>query len=99
MVLTGLLLVALVTVIVGVVLANVTLLIVSLVASVLAALVLYRSWGTIRERRTNMGRRKKGADEPVPASAAAGSASPIAAPRRAAPGEVLVVDGRPAYHQ
>src|SRR3954453_15620168 len=102
MVLTGLLLVAFVSVILGVVLASVTWLIVSLVASVLAAFVLYRSWGTIKERRTNMARRKKTAEQSVPAKVGpSGSTSSVAAPVASVPGrdDVLVVDGRPAYHQ
>ncbi len=102
MVLTGLLLIALVSLALGLAWASVTWLVVSLVASVLAAFVLYRSWGTIKKRRTNMARRKKAADQPVPAPAAAGgSSASVAAPVPSAAGlvDVLVVDGRPAYHQ
>src|SRR3954468_8463014 len=68
MVLTGLLIIAAVSLVLGVVLANVTWLIVSLVASVLAAFFLYRSWGAIKERRTNMARRKSPQSEPSHAS-------------------------------
>ena len=59
MVLIVLLLVAAVSVVIGVVYASVAWLIVSLVASVLAAAVLYRSWGTIKERRAHMARGNK----------------------------------------
>ena len=102
MLLLALLLIALVSVILGVVFASVAWLIVSLVASVLSAVVLIRSWQMIKERRTQMARgnksekptgrswfrRKKDEsldDAPAPAAAAADP-------------EVLVVDGRPEYH-
>src|SRR4051794_14577136 len=95
MVLTGLLIIAAVSVVLGLVLASATWLIVSLVASVLAAFFLYRSWGTIKERRTNMARRKKPA-ESGPSGASPPSVGVTASSR---PDDVWVVDGRPAYHR
>src|SRR3954464_4330065 len=80
MVLTGLLIIAAVSLVLGVVLANVTWLIVSLVASVLAAFFLYRSWGAIKERRTNMARRKSPQSEPPAASSPPARAAAAARP-------------------
>src|SRR4051794_21753107 len=93
MVLTGLLIIAAVSLVLGVVLANVTWLIVSLVASVFAAFFLYRSWGAIKERRTNRPRRKSPQSEP------SASSPPARAAATGRPDEVWVVDGRPAYHR
>ena len=84
MVLTVLLIVAAVTVVIGVVLASVPWLIVSLVASVLAGIALVRSWGSLTEKAARA-RRKK----PVPATE----------PAVERPGEVWVVDGRPRFHR
>src|SRR5437763_15904039 len=93
MVLTVLLIVAAVTVVIGVVLASVPWLIVSLVASALAAFALVRSWGSLTEKAARA-RRKKAA----PAGAKGGGAGTAAnAPER--PGQVWVVDGRPLFHR
>ena len=59
MVLIVLLLVATAGVIIGLAYSSVGWFIVSLVASVLALAVLYRSWGTIKERRAHMARGNK----------------------------------------
>src|SRR4051812_41012110 len=103
MLLTALVIVAAVSVVLGLVLPSVPWLIASLVASVLAAFFLYRSWGSIKERRTNMARRKKPAESvasPAPAPPPPSPASPPAAPPvTGGPDDVWVVDGRPAYHR
>src|SRR4051794_21016693 len=96
MVLTALVIVALVSVVLGLVLPSVLWLIVSLVASVLAAFFLYRSWGAIKERRTNMARRKKPAESVASGSSASPPAGTAATGR---PDDVWVVDGRVAYHR
>src|SRR3954469_19311057 len=93
MVLTVLLIVAAVTVVVGVVLASVPWLIVSLVASALAAFALVRSWGSLSEKAARARRKKTD-----PAAAKGGAAGPAGtAPER--PGQVWVVDGRPLFHR
>src|SRR3954449_6248526 len=94
MLLTALVIVAAVSVVLGLVLPSVPWLIASLMASVLAAFFLYRSWGAIKERRTNMARRKSPQSDP-----SAASTPPARAEATGSPDEVWVVDGRPAYHR
>ncbi|MDT4921654.1 MAG: hypothetical protein QOI15_2556, partial [Pseudonocardiales bacterium] len=104
MLLLTLLLIALISVILGVIFASVAWLFVSLVASVLAAMVLVRSWRMIKERRTQMARGSK-SDKPASKSWLRGrkkDAPPGDAPEPAAAAadpEVVVVDGRPEYHR
>src|SRR5919206_5251389 len=88
MVLTGLLLIALVSVVLGVVLGSTLWFIVSLGASVLAAFFLIGAWRTVKERRAEAQARQRTAEPPRAAH-----------PRVERPNEVWVVDGRPAYHR
>ena len=105
MLLLGLMLIAAVSIIFGLTLESVAWLVVALIATVLAALVLFRSWRTIREQRTQMARgsrsEKAGGRGWLRGRKAAGPEESTGggAPALDADAEVLVVDGRPDYHR